>query len=110
MRADRDVDGIVLVLDVRERDVTADGGVRVHLDAGRQDKFDIRVQLFLRQTVIRDAVAQHTAELRALVIDDDLVAHQGQEVRRGQTARAAADDGDALACARRARRRCLFVA
>ena len=97
MRTDGDVNRVVLVLNLSERNIAADGNAGVHLNAGGQDEVDIRIQLVLRQTIIRNAVAQHAAELGTLVIDYDLVTHQRQEIRRRQTARSAADDADALA-------------
>ena len=35
----------------------------MHLNAGGQDEVDIRIQLVLRQTIIRNTAAQHAAEL-----------------------------------------------
>ena len=97
MRTDGDVNRVVLVLNLGERNIAADGNAGMHLNAGGQDEVDVRIQLVLRQTIIRNAVAQHAAELGTLVIDYDLVTHQRQKIRRRQTARSAADDADALA-------------
>ena len=82
MRTDGDVNRVVLILNLSERNIAADGNAGVHLNAGGQDEVDIRIQLVLRQTIIRNAVAQHAAELGTLVIDYDLMTHQRQEIRR----------------------------
>ena len=97
VRADRDIDCVVLVFDFGKRDVLADCCVCMYLNAGRQDKLDVRIQLFRGQAVIRDAVAQHTAKLRALVVHNNLMPHQRQEIGGRQPAGAAADNADPLA-------------
>ena len=73
----------------------------MYLDAGREDKLDVAIQLFLRQTVVRNAVSQHAAELRTLVVYNNPVSHQRQKISRRQTARTAADNGNALSGGRR---------
>lgn len=59
-------------------------------DSGGQDVVDIPVQDLLRQTVVRDAVPQHTAQFRALLIHRHLVPHKGQIIGGGHAAWAAA--------------------
>ena len=95
--ADGDVDRVKTVLKIGKWDILADRHAGMHLDAGGQDKIDIRIQLFGRQAVIRNAVAQHTAELGALVKHNDLVPHERQKVGRRQAAGPAADHADGLA-------------
>ena len=68
MCADGDVNRVILVFDLGELNITADRGISMYLDAGREDKLDVAIQLFLRQTVVRNAVSQHAAELRTLVV------------------------------------------
>ena len=58
---------------------------------------NVPVQDVLGQAVVGDAVAEHAAQLGALLIDGDLVAHERQVVGRRQAARPAADDGHRLA-------------
>ena len=73
----------------------------MYLDTGREDKLDVAIQLFLRQTVVRNAVSQHAAELRTLVVYNDPVSHQRQKISRRQTTRTTADNGNALSGGRR---------
>ena len=63
-------------------------------DPQREDGGDLRVQQLPGEAVAGDAVAEHPAQLLPLLIDGDLVAHQGQVVGGGETAGTAADDGD----------------
>ena len=77
MRAERDVERVVLLAQLVERHIVADIDVDMHIDAKRQHRRNLRVKHLARQTVVGDAVAQHAAELRALFIHGDLVAHQG---------------------------------
>ena len=48
-----------------------------------EDGCDLLVQQLPGQTVAGNAVAQHTAQLLPLLVDRDLVAHQGQIVGGG---------------------------
>jgi len=77
VRAKRDVKRVVLLAQLVERHIVADIDVDMHIDAKRQHRRDLRVKHLARQTVVGDAVAQHAAELCALFIHGDLVAHQG---------------------------------
>ncbi len=52
MCADGDVTASILVFDLGELNITADRGISMYLDAGREDKLDVAIQLFLRQTVV----------------------------------------------------------
>lgn len=76
VRAERDVERIVLLAQLVECHIVADVDVDMHVDAERQHGRDLRVEHLARQAVVGDAVAQHAAELRALFIHRDLVAHQ----------------------------------
>ena len=96
MGADGQVDGIELVAQAGKL-LAVDGMVKLHVDAGAQDPVDLGLQALARQTVAGDAVAQHTAQMVALLKDGHLVAHHGQVVGAGKASRAAADHGDALA-------------
>ena len=102
MGADGDVQAVVLLLELLEGDLLAHGHVGVGLDTQREDGVDLRVQLLPREAVAGDAVAQHAAQLVALLEDDHLVAHQRQIVGAAQAAGAAADDGHGLSGRRRA--------
>ena len=53
------------------------------------------------ETVAGDAVAEHSAQLVALLVDRDLVPHQREIVGTAETAGTAADNGDLLARGRR---------
>ena len=96
--ADGDVERVMRLAQLVEGHIIADIDVQMHLDAEGDHGRDLRVEHLARQTIIGDTVAQHTAELRALFIYRDLVAHQRKIVRRGKAARPAADNGDRLAC------------
>lgn len=95
--ADADVDGVVVALEVLDRDVGADGDAELDVDAERGDERDLGVEQILGQAVVRDAVAEHAAELGALLVDGDRMSHARQEVGCGKAAGATADDGHALA-------------
>ena len=90
------VDGIELVAQAGKL-LAIDGVVEFHVDAGAQDPVDLGLQALARQTVAGNAVAQHAAQVVALLKDDHLMAHHGQVVGTGKAGRAAADHGDALA-------------
>jgi len=96
MGADGDIQAVILLLQLLKGDILAHGHVGVCLDAQRQDGVDLRVQLFPGEAVVGDAIAQHTAQLLALLENDHLVAHQRQIVGAAQAAGAAADDGHGL--------------
>ena len=90
------VDGIELVAQAGKL-LAVDGAVELNVDTGAQDPVDLGLQALARQAVAGDAVAQHAAQVVALLIDGHLVAHHGQVVGTGKASRAAADHGDALA-------------
>ena len=69
----------------------------MHFDAGGEDDIDLRIQPFAWQAIIRDAVAQHTAQPFAFFVYDALMAHQLQIICSAQSAGTAADDGDTFA-------------
>ena len=87
--------GIELVAQTGEL-LAAHGVVELHVDAGAQDPVDLGLQALARQTIAGDAVAQHAAQVVALLKNGHLVAHHGQVVGTGKAGRAAADHGDAL--------------
>ena len=97
MGPDGDVHRVKAVLNGFHGKVPADGDPRPHRDAGGQDVGNVPVQDVLGQAIVGDAVAEHAAQLGALLIDGDLVAHERQVVGRRQAARPAADDGHCLA-------------
>ena len=94
--ADGDVQTVVLFLQLLERDIIPHLHLGVDLDPQGEDGCDLRVQQLPGEAVAGDAVAEHPAQLLPLLIDGDLVAHQGQVVGGGKAAGAAADDGDRL--------------
>ena len=91
------IERVVLTAQLVEGDLVSDVHIDLRINADGEERRDLRVQDLARQTVGGNAVAQHTAELRPLFIHRNLVAHQREIVRRGKTARPAADDGDRLA-------------
>ena len=96
MGANGQVDGIELVAQAGKL-LAVDGVVEFHVDAGAQDPVDLGLQALARQTVAGNAIAQHAAQVVALLKDGHLMAHHGQVVGTGKAGRAAADHGDALA-------------
>ena len=97
MRADGDIQAVVVFMQLLEGNVFADGHFGMYFHAGGQNGGNLRVQLFAREAVSRDAVAEHTAELLLFLKNCHAVPHEAQIIRAGKAARAAADDGDALA-------------
>ena len=97
MGADGDVDAVKLLLQLLQPDVPADADVGADLDAQGQDGVDLGVQLLPGEAVAGDAVAQHAAQLAALLENGDLMAHQGQVIGAAEAAGAAAHDGHGLA-------------
>ena len=95
MGANGQVDGIELVAQAGKL-LAVDGVVEFHVDAGAQDPVDLGLQALARQTVTGDAIAQHAAQVVALLKDGHLMAHHGQVVGAGKAGRTAADHGDAL--------------
>ncbi len=96
VRAQRDIKRIVLLPQLVEGHVVADVDVYVRVDADREHRRDLRIQHLARQAVGRDAVAQHSAQLRALFVHRDPVPHQRKVIGSRKPARTAADDADAF--------------
>ena len=96
MGTDGQIDGIELVAQA-DKLLAVDGVIELNVDAGAQDPIDLGLQALARQTIAGDAVAQHAAQVVALLKNGHLVAHHGQVVGTGKAGRAAADHGDALA-------------
>ena len=100
MGADRNVQAVILLLQLLKGDFLTYRHVGMGLNAQRQNGVDLRIQLFPGETVAGNAVTQHTAQLSAFFEDGDLVAHQRQIVGTAQAAGTAANDGHALSCGR----------
>ena len=100
MRADGEIQAVILLFQLVKGDVAAHVYLRMNLDAKGEDGVDIVVQPLAGQAVAGDAVTHHAAQLLFLFIDGDLMAHQCQIVGGGKTAGAAADNGDGLSCFR----------
>ena len=82
-----------LVGQVIEREVGAEPGVAHDLAAEPGDRFVFGVEdLDLRQSVLRDAVAQHPARGRIALEDGDVVSGDEQVERGGHPGRARPDD------------------
>ena len=97
MRADGDIQAVVILVQLFKGDVFSDRHFGMYLHAGGQNGGNLRVQLFAREAVGRDAVAEHAAEPLLFFKNRHAVAHKAQIIRAGKPARAAADDGDAFA-------------
>ena len=97
MSADGDVDAVVLSPQLLKLDILTHIHLGVDGDAQGEDGVDLLVQLFPGEAVAGDTVAQHPAQLAALLVHVHLVAHEGQVVGGGEAAGTAADDGHPLA-------------
>ena len=97
MRADGDIQAVVILVQLFKGDVFSDRHFGMYLHAGGQNGGNFRVQLFAREAVGRDAVAEHAAEPLLFFKNRHAVPHEAQIIRAGKAARASADDGDALA-------------
>ena len=84
--ADRQQHRRVLLLQLVQRNLVAERGIGVNLDAGavRGHAVDILLHRFLGQTKARNAPEHHAAELIGGLVDVHLVAGLGEIVRRGQ--------------------------
>ena len=96
VRADGKVDGVVLRAQAVHL-LAVHAVVELDVDSAVENPLDLGVELLARQAVVGDAVAQHAAEVRALLEDRDLVPHEGEVVGAREARRAAADHADALA-------------
>ena len=83
-----------------ERDILADLRICHYLNTHSLDGENLLVKHSLWQSVLRDAVSQHTACLRHRFEYRHLVTHLSEEVRCRQTHRAAAYDRYSLSCIR----------
>ena len=68
MGPDGEVDGIVLVAQGAQP-VAVHGGVELDVDATIQDPLDLGIELRARQAVVGNAVAEHAAQVGALLVD-----------------------------------------
>ena len=98
MRANGNINCIIAFLDILHCHISADGNIRNHVNACCQNMFDIALQNLLRQTIIGDTIAKHTAQLGTLLIYSYLMPHLCQIIRRRQSAGATADNADGFAC------------
>ena len=91
-------DGIVALFDFLHGDVHANLCVHAGTHAGLKHKAHFAVYHVPGQTEVRHAIAGNAAKHGIGLVDDHFVAKEGQVVGRGQAGKAAADDGDLLAC------------
>lgn len=78
MGAYGDINRIEIFPQTAQRDVILpipDIRIRMYLHAGGQNGFDVLVQPFSRETVIRNPVTQHAAQLALLFKHYRMVAH-----------------------------------
>ena len=96
--AGADEDRLVAVaLQVVHRQGAANGRVGADFNAQLDQLLLVAVQNALGQAELRDAVAQHAADLLAAFKNGHIVTAAGQQYADGDARRAAADDGHALA-------------
>ncbi len=90
-------DGVVLLLELLEGDITAKFYTVFDLDPESLDDIRFPLQKMSRHTVIGDTYGHCTAGLGEHVDDFDLVPFERQIVGAGQSGRAGSDDNDLLA-------------
>ena len=76
MRADGDIQAIVIFVQLFKGDVFSNRHFGMYFHAGGQDGLDFRVQLFAREAVSGDTVAEHAAQLRKHLENRGLMAHE----------------------------------
>ena len=96
LRADGNVEGIILPLELLKAHILAHADAGMDLNAQGEDGLDLLIQLLPGQAVAGDAVAHHAAQALPLFVDRDLVAHESQVVSGGKASGAAADDSHLL--------------
>ena len=82
--ADGEEDGVVLVVQIVQRNIGAHRRAADEVHAHAADQFDFAAHDFSRQAVLGQRVAQHAAGLGVGVVDRDFVPEQGQVERRGE--------------------------
>ena len=92
MGPDGEIEAVVLLLQFVKGNIGAHVHPGMYLNAQGQDGGNLPVQLLPGEAVAGDAVAHHAAQGLLLLIDRNLVAHEGQIVGRRQSAGAAADN------------------
>ena len=95
--ADGQQDGVVVLLQLLEADVTADAGVHLHLDTHVENALVLAVHDVARHAVAGDAVAGHTAQFGPLVENRRAMAESTQLIGRRHAGDATTDDRDPLA-------------
>ena len=84
--ADGQIYRVKIPAQLLQGDFLPDADPGLHLHTGGEDYIDIFLEVFFRQTVTGNAIAQHTAQLLPLFIYCDRMAHQLQEIRSGKAA------------------------
>lgn len=97
MGSDGHVDCIVFCFQIIDGDVFAYIDSQFNVYAAVQNVLDILIKDLVRQTVIRNAVTEHTAQMMSLFIDRYIMPHEGQEVSGSKTSGTSANDGNRLA-------------
>ena len=93
-RAGADGDGVELLHQLLEGDVTADADAVPEPDAQPLDELEVHLDGFARETEGGDADEHRAAAVGQLVEDGDLVAGRGQLARDGDAGGSGADDRD----------------
>ena len=75
MGADAQQNRIVFALNVGNLNVLADGNIGMYLNTGAENDINIVLQHIFRQTIARNAVTQHAAQLRTLFVNNRLMTH-----------------------------------
>ena len=88
---------MVLVAQVRQGEIPADGAIAADIHPHRADDVDVAVNGGVGQAVLGDAPAGHAARLILGLEDGDPMALAGQVEGGGESRRTGADDGDPVA-------------
>ena len=83
MRANGNINCIIAFLDILHCHISADGNIRNHVNACCQNMLDIALQNLLRQTIIGDTIAKHTARFCIFFKNRRFVSGQCKEICTG---------------------------
>ena len=98
LSTDGDIEALVaLVTELLDRDILADLGVHLEVNAHLFQDFDFALERAAVETIAGNAHDEHAAGSRVAVEDGDIgVAHAREVVSAAQSGRAGANDGDLL--------------
>ena len=96
---------IILTTKLSDGNVAADRDIGLRFEPCELQALDLAIQDLTWETIGRNTIAQHTAELLPLLKHGNLMAHDAEIVGTAETARTTADDSHPLAGRRHSLRR-----